>query len=184
MSIDYNRKMQFPTNDNYSNRITEIEFKESGKGNMMIEYKAEIVSPESVNIDGKEVNIGGYETTQYLVTANFKADGQLDESKTEASRERVKTFWANCGQDPEKINWDNPDTAWMKGAVILTAMGCDVEPQRKSPTPEQKAAKQQGDVMKNPMTNKELVFYKPKISEVFGIAPGGVVGSSSSSKPY
>ena len=185
MSIDYNRKMQYPTNDNFVNRITEAEFVESKKGSMMIHYKAEVVQPESVSIDGKDVNIAGVETDQYLVTANFEADGSLDEEKTEASRERVKMFWDHCGQDSSKIDWDNPDIAWMKGVVVLTAMGCDVEPQRKSPTPEQKANRQQGDVMKNPITGKDLVYYKPKIVEVFGLQPGGVVGSaSSSSKPY
>jgi hypothetical protein len=171
MAQDYNRKLQFPTNDNYAIRITEAEFVESKRtGNPMIHYKSEVVTPATVDIGGKETNIAGVETDQYLIVTTLK-NGEVDAEKTAANRERLETFWTNCGQDFSKFDTQNPDLSWMKGIVLLVAMGCDVEAQRKSPTPEQVANKQQGDIMKNPITGKDLVYYKPKVTEVFGVQP-------------
>ncbi len=182
MSQDYNRSMQFPTNDNYVNRITGAEFTDSKRtGNPMIHYKAEVILPDTVDIGGKQVTVAGVETDQYLVTANMKADGTQDEDKTSESRERVSEFLSRVGVDVASFNWDNPDVNQLKGKVVLTAMGCDITPYRKDPTPEQKAAGQEGDIMINPLTNKPKIGYKPKIVEVWGLAPERVAGAS---KPY
>jgi len=185
MSQDYNMKMQFPTNDNFVARITTAEFIESKKsGNSMIHYIAEVVQPDLVDIGGKQVNIAGVEVHQYMVTHIWKGEGVLNDENTETSRERIRELWERMGSDPSQIDWENPDMSVLKGKVVLCAMGCGVEPQRKSPTPEQRAAHQLGDIMINPITKKELVYYKPKIVEIFGVAPGDIASGATANKPY
>jgi len=179
MATDYNRKLQFPTNDNYANRIVEAEFVESKRtGNPMIHFKCEVVTPATVGINGKEVNIAGVETDQYYIVTTLEG-GKVNEEKTAGNRERLETLWTNCGQDFSKFNPENPDLSWMKGKVILTAMACDSEPQRKTATPEQLANNQKGDIMKHPINGNDLVYYKPKISEIFCLAPEGLTGITS-----
>lgn len=185
MATDYNQKMQFPTNDNFVNRITGAEFKESKtSGNPMIALTMEVVSPETVDIGGKEVNIAGVETISYYTVTSFK-NGEEDVDKTAKNRERLEELYTNLGLDFTQVNFNNPDVAPFKGLVVLTAMGCENNPQHKTPTAEQLAKGQKvGDVMKNPVTGKELFFYKPNIKEIFGIAPAGVAGTATASKPY
>jgi hypothetical protein len=181
---DYNSKIQFPTNDDFANRITFAEFVESkSSGNPMIHYTAEVVSPATVDIGGEQVNIAGVETEQYLTVTTFDGNKEVDTEKTEANRKRIEKFYTDCGQDFSTFDPQNPDISWMKGKVILTAMGCNVEPQRKTPTPEQVAKKQPGDIMKNRITGKDMVYYKPRIIEVFGLAPAGSVGASVGATP-
>lgn len=182
--MDYNKSMQFPTNDNFANRITEAEFVESKKGSMMIHYTAEVVVPDTAQIDGREVNIAGAVTEQYLVTHVYKQGNVLDEEKTEQARIRAREFFTRCKQDADNIDWDNPNITWMKGTIVLTGMSCDVEPMYKDPTPEQKEKGLKGDVMTNPITGAKKVFYKPKIVEVWGLAPENITAGVAAGKPY
>jgi hypothetical protein len=170
--IDYNKKMQFPNNDNYVNRITCVEFKESkSSGNPMLAITCEIVSPTTVEIAGKEVNVAGLETTSYYTTTVLEG-AEVDTEETASKRERLEELYAKLGLDFKNENWQNPNVKAFENKVILTAMGSEVKRMHKTPTAEQlKNGQKQGDVMKDPLTGKEMVFYEPKIIEIFGEAP-------------
>lgn len=189
MAKDYNSKMQLPTSDNYVNRITFAEFVDSKtSGNPMIHFTSEIVSPEVVSINGEDVNIAGTTVEHYYTTTTIG-----DDEKTAANRKRILDdknpdelgLYPRLGLDPASFNPENPDVSVFKGLVFLSAMGSKAEPQRKSPTAEQLAKGQkQGDIMKNPVTGKDMVFHKPYVKEIFGLAPSGVGSKATSNKPY
>ena len=181
MVIDYNRKMQFPTNDNFVCRVTLAEFVEAkSSGNPQIHMKFEVQSPSEVEIAGKQVNISGVEVDRYYpVTCLKEKDGEIDADKTAAARERMAELYEQLGLDFSKFDPANPDVKSMQGKVVLCAMSCGSEPQRKTPTAEQAAKGQrQGDIMVNPVTGKQMVYFKPFISEIFGLAPAQTGGAS------
>jgi hypothetical protein len=184
MIKDYNTRMQFPTGANYVNRITEASFEVSKAGNAMLKLTAEVVSPEVVEVGEDDVNIAGVETTNYYVVTNFNKDGTEDEEKTTKSRERLETLYNNLGLDYKSIDFDNPDASVFRGLVVLSSMRGEFNEQHAAPTRAQVAKNLPGDVMKNPKTGQTLGFYKPTISEIFGIAPEGIASKATGNKPY
>lgn len=180
-------KDQFPTDSNFVNRIVSAEFgKSKSSGNPMITLKCEVVSPAVINVCGVDLTIAGVETINYFSTASFTEDGTPDEEKTKAQRTRVKALYAAVfGEDSEEVktlDFDNPSVEGFKGKCVLTQMRPKVKPQRKNPTPEQidKAKKNrtfaEGDVMKHPVSGKDLITYEPQIREIFGSAPSDGAG--------
>lgn len=184
MTKDYNAKIQFPTNDNYVNRITEASFEVSKAGNAMIKLTAEVISPEVVEVGDDDVNIAGVETVNYYVVTNFLKSGEVDEEKTAKSRERLKELYDNLKLDYENIDLENPEVSVFRGMTVLSAMRSEFNEQHKAPTREQAAKGLPGDVMKNPSTGQVLGFYKPSISQIFCVAPETVAGKATSNKPY
>ena len=182
MSEKWNSNVQFPTDSNFVNRITEASFGPSNSsGNPMITWKAEVVSPADVEIGDKTYNIAGVKTINYLVTEVKDGEG-IDAFKTEACRERVSEFWKKLGLDPQSINWDNIDVKPLVNLKIYTQMEPEINERHKNPTAAQLAEgkakglkKIEGDIMKNPLTGKPIIQYFPKIREVFGIVPDGSV---------
>lgn len=185
MAIDYNKKMQFPANDDYVARITEAEFVESKRsGNPMIHYTMEVVSPDTRTIDGKEVNIAGVQIEQYA-TVTVMDGADVDTEGTDNVRERLKELLAKLEIETSNFDYQNPPVEKFKGLVVLCALGADTDSMRKAPTPEQLAKGQkEGDVMMNPITKKAIVFYKPKVIEIFGIAPESVAKGAKANKGW
>jgi hypothetical protein len=148
----------------------------------MLTLEMEVVSPETVEVAGEEINIGGVKTKNYYVTTILKDDGSVDEKATAEQREKYLTgvesgLLPRLGIDPATINWDNIDAKGLfEGKLVLTQMSPDIEPQRKNPTSAQIAAakkmntRPEGDVQKHPITGKTLINYWPKVREVFGLA--------------
>ena len=186
MSQKWNASIQFPTDSNYVNRITNVLFGPSNRsGNPMVTLEMEVVSPDEVEVGGVMYNIAGVPTKNYFTTQTD------DEEKTANARKRLVDLLTNLGLDTSALNWDNlgPQLQDLKGKLVLTMMGSQPDARRKTPTAAQiEAAKKQGlkdfsqigDVMKNPVTGKPLINYWPKCDEIFGLAPDQTGGG----KPY
>lgn len=180
-AIKWTFQHQFPTNSNFVNRIVSAEFKKSKSGNPMIEWVAEVVTPAEADAGGILVNIAGVKTTQWNPTQVFEEDGTLDVDKTKNAQDRVTKLYSDIfGEDSDEVkslNMENPDTKVLIGKMILTSMNGKPEARRANPTTEEiaksKGGRAQGAIMKHPVTGKELISYKPTITEVFGAAPSG-----------
>ena len=91
----------------------------------------------------------------------------------------VNSFKKRISDAQEDINWDNlgPVVAGLKGKLVMVQMNSRIDPQRKTPTVAQlEEAKRtgkraEGDIMKHPMTGKELVKYWPQITDIYGLVP-------------
>lgn len=181
MSTKWNAKMQFPTESNYVNRITNAVFGPSkSSGNPMVTVSYEICEPQEVEIGGEMVSIAGVSCDSYFPTTVLNPDHSVNEEKTESARKRFKEFYTLLGLNPEEINWDNVDVSPLKGKVVLTMMSPDEQEQRANPSAAElaKNPKAQGKTLRNPVNNKPLVQYWPKVREVFGLAPNqNVVGN-------
>lgn len=176
----WNAKVLFPADSDYSNRVLKATFGPSNSsGNPMITLEMEVVTPASKEIGGAEYNIGGCKTTNYY-SVNGYIDGELDKDKTANNRKRITELYANFGLTPP-TDFDSPlDVSGFKGKVVLTQMNSKITEMRKTPTAEQAAKGQQGDIQKHPFTGKPLIQYWPQVQEIFGLAPEGMsaVGGS------
>lgn len=181
MSQKWNNNIQFPNDSNFVNRIIGATFGPSNNsGNPMVTITTEVVSPQDVEIGGPVFNIAGVETTNY-----YSVKDLADEANTAKKQaDFIERVWSKLELDPAQINWDNIDTKPLLGKLILTRMYGEPQVRRKNPTAAQlEAAKvkgekfTQGDIMKHPVTGKELITYKPVLAEIFGLAPNqGEVG--------
>lgn len=194
----WNSNIQFPTDSNFVNRITSVEFGPSkSSNNPMFTVKCEVISPDAVDVGGEQVGISGVETTNYFTTKTFvkEKDGStsIDEVKSAKNLKNCKELIAKLFPDKpeylENYNPENPDAEMVKamvGLCILTQMSPKIEPKRKNPTSEQIAKAKalgkhpEGDVMNNPVTGKPLTRYTPEIREIFALAPEGAAAN----KPY
>jgi hypothetical protein len=199
MSKKWNASIQFPTDSCFINRVTEAKFSPSkSSGQPMITLEMEVVSPETYDIGGEQVEIAGIKTTQYYTTTIFQEDGKtVDEEATREAYKRVfvsgdsenPALFERFGLDGRSEDPNNPNVKQLEGLCVYTQMSPDVEEQRKSPTKEQldkakkagvKNMREVGDIMKNPITGKAMVRYWPKVREIFGIAPS----NAAANKPY
>lgn len=192
MSEKWSFKIPFPVESNYVNRITEVSFGPSkSSGNPMITMTCEVVMPQEIEAGGEMYNIAGVKTTNYYTTKTL-TQGGFDEEKTENQVKRIKDLLTMLfPENPEyadKFNPDNPDADVLKamqGKLILTQMSAEVTERRKTPTAAQieeakKTGKRpEGDVMKHPITGKPLISYRPKIDEIFGLAPEDIASANS-----
>ena len=181
MTTKWNAKIQFPTTSDTVNRCIGATFGPSKSSqNPMISLEFEVVSPEVVEVGYLQVNIQGVKCINYYTTKVFEKDTEgnsvVNEDKTAACLERVHELYANFGIDTTGVNWDNPPVDGFRGKCVMTQMSPDVDVMRKNPTSQQirdakkKGIRAEGDIMKNPVTGKDLIQYWPKIREIFGLA--------------
>ena len=170
--------MQFPAGEYFQVRFTDVDFTDSkSSGNPMIVVSSEVVSPTEVEIGGEMVNIAGVEPKpMYFTTLTLHANGEVNVDKSAANKERLSKLYNDLGLDFSKFDPQNPDISVLKGLVVLCAMGADVEEQRRTPTAEQLAKKEKGTIMTHPVTGAKLVFYSPKVTEVYALAPAEGAG--------
>lgn len=173
---NWNSKVPWPK-DNYILRIIDgTKFAPNNNGNPMLTVVMELVSPDKATIGGTDYNLAGTKITQYIVTQVKGDDGVIDAKKTADSVGRLNDFYAKCGL--EVPNPENPDITLLKGKIVWALVYGDMVAQTKPPTPEEIAAgKRTGQVLKNPVTGKDLISYWPKIDEVFGPAEEIAAGS-------
>lgn len=172
MSRKWTPEIKIPQDSNYIIRITDESFGPSkGSGNPMITLKAEVVSPEEVEVAGEMINIAGAPITPlYYVTQPADADGNVDAEKAANSAKRLKELYSLFELPNDNINPENPTLAF-KGKVVYALLYPDCQERRKSPTAAQLAQGiKQGDVMINPKTKKPLVNNFIKVGEIFGLA--------------
>lgn len=185
----WNSKIQFPTDSNFINRITSVDFGPSKRsGNPMFTIKCEVISPEVVDVGGEQVGIAGVETINYFTTKSI-GDEEKSAKNLKNCKELIAKLFPNNPEYVEQYNAENPDEGMKKamvGLCILTQMSPKTEPRTKNPTSEQIAVAKAkgeypvGDVMKHPVTGKPLVGYTPEIREIFALAPEGAAAG----KPY
>ena len=168
-AIKWNSKLRFP-NDNYVLRVTNASFAPSkSSGNPMITLDVEVVSPEIVEIDGKQVTVSGVSLKHYLTTQVMDGEN-INAEKTAACAARIEELFGKLGLDFSAFNVENPDTTVFENLKFWALLKADKSEKRKQPTAEQKAKKELGDIIKDPITGEDLVQYYPKIDEIFGLA--------------
>lgn len=196
MAEQWHSGIQFPTDSNFVNRITAVEFKKSkSSGNPMIQVDCEVISPETVEVAGEMVNIAGVSTINYYTTMTPD-----DAEKSAKNLERLcgtktdrpgllRILFPDKPEYADQFNPENPDAEMLKamvGLCILTQMSPEKEEKTKNPTSEEiakakaKGEYPKGQVMKHPVTGKPLIAYRPQIKEIFALAPEGAAAG----KPY
>lgn len=184
----WNSKVLFPTDSNFAVRFTNVKFSPSkSSGNPMFTIESEIVYPDNAEVGEDTYVIAGVNPNPlYLTTQRKNQDGSIDEEGTEQARGYVKELYQKLELSVEGIDWDNIDTSKLKGIIALCQISPEIQEQRKNPTALQIAEakklnkRPEGDVMKNPITGKPLIYYKPIIREIFGLAPADLTAN----KPY
>ena len=173
----WNFKKFFPTDSNYVCRFIEESFVKSSKGNPMIVLQPEIVSPAEVNNGQETLNIAGTKPAKmYFNTKVLDEDGNIVQDKTDSAAKRIEQLYTALELDFTDFNPDNPTLAF-KGKTFYCMIQCEEDAQRKNPTPDQIKKGERGDTMKNPVTGKDLITYKPVVREVFGLAQVGAGAS-------
>jgi hypothetical protein len=177
MAIKWNQGIEFPK-ENYVLRCTEESFGPSkSSGNPMITLEFEVQSPDEVPVGDDIITVAGVPLRTYLTTKVLDGDGDIDAEKTENCAKRLEKIYAAFGLDFSNFSPDNP-TVGFKGKLVHAYCYAKEEEDRKAPTKEQVAKRQQGDVIKNPITGKSRLRYQPQVGEVYGLAQGDA------NKPY
>lgn len=168
----WNAKVLFPADSDYSNRVIKATFGPSNSsGNPMITLEMEVVSPSSKEVAGVAYNIAGCKTKSYYSVNGYDDAGELDAEKTSNARKRIKNLYIAFGLTPP-TDYDAPlDISGFKGKIVLTQMNSKIDSARKPPTPEQVRKGERGSPQKHPITGKDIVSYWPQVQEIFGLAP-------------
>lgn len=180
MSKKWTPEIKIPQDSNYIIRITEESFGPAkSSGNPMITLKAEVVSPEEVEVAGEMYSIAGAQTSPlYFTTQSTNQDGVVDPEKTENNVKRLKSLYKACGMDDSSINPENPALGFV-GKTLYCILYPDTQDRRKSPTKAQlDAGQKQGDIMINPVTKQPLTSNYIKVGEIFGLAEVTGVGGA------
>lgn len=173
MATKYNRSMRLPK-DNYVVRCVEESFANSkSSGNPMITLEFEVQLPDEVDIAGEKVTVAGLSIKHYLTTMNLQ-----DSEKSANALKRLigdgnkKGIYQLFGLPTDNFNPENPVLGF-KGKLVHVRIGVDEQASRKDPTPEQVKKGELGDIIKNPVTKEPVLFYPPKIEEIYGLAEEG-----------
>lgn len=159
----WHSKMTFPK-DNYTLRCLEEEFSPSkSTGNPMVTREWEIVCPNPVEIDGRQIDIDGLKITQRTMVGNLQ-DEQKDAKAFGRFSEELKVL----GFEGEDIDTENPPLI-AKGKVVYAIVYGKEDVSRKSPTPEQKKKGQLGDPIKGP-DGKDIKTYQLNIETILGLS--------------
>ena len=173
MSQKYDGKIQWPRQSDYVLRVIDEEFTQSkSTGNPMIHLTVEVDRPEEVEIAGEVYMIAGQKCELYYVTKTLEGPDAEDKSVNNAKR--VKDLYDLFELPSDNINLENPELGF-KGKLVFAMMDSETKERRGSPTKEQLAkGMKQGDILKNPITGKPLIYYVPKVVEIFGLATADV----------
>lgn len=173
MSKSWNSKLGW-FDDNYILNCLSATFGPSSKGSPMITFEFEVNTPETVRlmVDGvpTDVTVAGAKLRHWSVTQTKNANGEIDAAKTEKSAERIEMVCKAFGVDYSTFNPENPDLSGFIGKKVWAFVDSKLVEQRKSPTPEQVAAKQLGDIATNPITGEKQQNYFPRVKEFIGLA--------------
>lgn len=149
----------------YSLRCLKEEFGPSkSSGNLMITRKWEIVSPETIEINGKQVEIAGVELNpQYVVIRNNNPDGTKDVEKSNKSIGRFLNERHNLGLNAEEVDDEAPPLD-LEGKIVDAI--CDAE---ESVMRERSVNGKPGKEILDANGNK-IVRYYPKVVEILGMS--------------
>ena len=170
--VSLNSSTQLPT-DRYIVRCKKEEFGISkSSGNPMITRTWEIVSPDTIVVNGQSVVIAGTEILQYLTLKNIE-----DDAKTKAAVGRYLAENKKLGLYSDEVDNENPSLVCV-GVVADAILASDENTRKKAPTPEQIAAgKKFGDNILG-QDGKPIKSYQHKVGEILGVSTASV------NKPY
>lgn len=171
----WNRNIQWNT-DNYIVRCIDETFGPSGAGNPQIMLEFELQT-ETMEVAGEVYTIAGEKLRKYYQT-QIIVDGIVNDEKSKNKQAEVKELYSKANMPNDNINYENPEKGF-KGKLFHVRMYSAKEDARKSPTKEQlEKGIKQGDVIVNPITKLPVVYYKPAIAEIYGLA------EENANKPY
>lgn len=173
--------------ERYTIRFKEVVYGPSSKGNFMFTITPEIVFPDTfIAPNGSTVNIGGKELKKMYITIKLK-NLETQQWDDEATQEAINRFFDQLdkwGVDTSElrnsgVDTDNMDTKLIKGLVLDAICDGEEYAQRKDPTPEQRAKKQLGDIIKD-ANGREIKAYFPYVVDVLGAGDATVAAN----KPF
>lgn len=156
---------------NYVLRCVEEEYKESSKGNMMIEREWEIVEPAQVEYSDKIIITAGVNMRQYLTCICKLPTGEVDEKKTASMMNSVKADYHKLGFDTD-IDENNP-LAKNQAKGILADWVCNSKEvvECEDLTSEQRAkGDRQGTPIVSRTTGKPIRSFQPQLISLDGIS--------------
>lgn len=167
----WNNRIFFPK-DNYILRIIEEEVKISESGNTMTVLEYEITHTPDKVIGDQTIEFNGVKFKTYNVTKNPN-----DSVKSDACFARYQdSVLVPCGIDCSE-GWDDENPPSVKGKVVHALCYATEESQCLAPTPEERAAgKKIGQPIKDPLTDKEVKFFKPTVQTIYGLYTEGSAG--------
>lgn len=148
-----NSKVKLPR-DRYTARIKDVKYGTSSTGNPMITLGWEVIEPEQVVINGQQYAIQGSEFSSYL-------------SLTEKAASMVFDTLEKLELPADEIDEANPNIEQFRGLVADVILNSEESSARKDPTPEQRAARQQGDPILD-ANGKEIKSYRVRLEQVLG----------------
>lgn len=170
-NIGWNRSIFFPK-DTYVLRITDEEVKPSKAGNPMVKLEYEVCNAEPKQVGDVIIDLNGTKFPAWHVTEvrkkeNEKMTDEELEKSSQAAFDRYDAFLQKCGIDTS-AGWDPENPPSVLGKCIWASVYGKEDKSRKTPTPEQRAKNEPGDVMIDPITKKEVINYTPTVENVFG----------------
>ena len=162
----WNSRTFFPK-DNYILRVIDQENKTSSTDNPMTVLEWEIINCAPKVIGDKTYDMEGVKFKSYHVT---RVNG--DEEKSNKMFGYFDELLKSCGVDTSN-GWDDENPPSVEGVKVHACVQGDEQKNYASPTPEERAAgKKVGAVLKDPITGKDVVFWAPKLVQVYGLFTG------------
>jgi len=172
----WNNRTFFPK-DNYILRCISEKVAPNSNGNPMVTLEWEIVNQEPKRIGADLFEFDGIKVTSYSVLRVMEGEDAEDKSNN-CFRQYQERFLIPCGIDVSE-GWDDENPPSLKGKVVYAGCYGKEQPSYKTPTDEQKAqGKKVGDILKDPITGKDVITYVPQIERIYGLFDGEV------SRPY
>lgn len=163
----WNMSIPWPK-DNYVLTVTDTTFGASKRTeNPMGTFEMEVFSPSTMPVGADEVTTAGVSLKHYAVTKVFTA-GEVDVDKTNSALDRLKELYEKFDVDYSTFDKENPDFSGFIGKKAWVILRNKETAKRKDPTPEQKAAGEQGSILKDPMTGQEAIQNYPEIDSFWG----------------
>ncbi len=175
----WNNRIFWPK-DNYIIRCISSEFKPNNNGNPMVTNEWEVVNQEPKQIGEDLIDFDGAKFKSYHVIKVLNPEPDDDEAEVQAQEDSAKAFnryaelLEKCGIDISE-GYDDENPPMPKGKVVHASIYGKATESRKSPTPEQRSKGQKvGDILKDPITNKDVIAYQPTIEQIYGLFDGVV----------
>lgn len=167
----WNRSIPFPKDSDYAIRCIGEELVVANKtNNTYLKLEWEIVNCPAKQVGENTYAFDGVTCNEIQMLGIRDDDGNWDMDKTQNCINYLIEKMKKCGCDvPEDgVDFENPQLPIFLGKVVWASLYGEKYEQRKEPTAEQKAQRKPGDIMKDPVTGKDLVAYNIKVGQVFG----------------
>lgn len=148
----WNQKIAFPT-DSYLLKVVEEEVKSTKKGTPTVSLVLEVVSPETNEVAGEEIEVVGAKVYKSIYFKSVDDDGNINQTKTDNMTRMNEELYQKFGLTYNG-NSDNPNTGF-KNKYVWAVVTNATREQRKNPTQEQLNRGQQGDIILYPVSHPD-----------------------------